>query len=432
MRQINQWLSHKSARWNEYWFSETSGIGYACFRIVFGVVLLFFHIPRLFYIGQLYTREGFLYPMHQFILLHLPVPSFFFAVIINSILIFVIICFIVGYRTKIATVIILLLHFYLTLLENFSTKGFGTIMTIYLCLLLFSPSGSFLSVDNFRNQMRQWKLKGTDAFSAAQPRVRVTLQRVMLWQLALIYLFNAASKLYKGGMGWFTGQQLLRIYSHTHEFARPWASFVFSYLGPVSPFFGFLVIGTLIFIGLGLLRRDEQLYAIAFGVGYHLVTLLTTTVPYVFPFLMFSLYVIAIDSGQWDMWWNRLRAFYANKKARLFYDDECALCRYIAACIQAADVLGRVQYIGISSVSGGNIVILGNTMKREALLREMHVVSFDGSISKGFFAYRTISRMIPLFLIFVPILYIPGVRWTGERIYSLIARNRKNVCRTCA
>lgn len=429
MIHFHQLLIRCEKKWNEYWYREASSIGYAFFRIGFGLVLLFLHIPRLWYIAELYTSEGFLYPMRQFTLLHLPIPSFFAAAILNGILILAIICFTVGYRTKISTAIVLLLHLYLTMLERFSTKGYGAIISIYLFLLLFAPSGSFLSIDYLRNRMRQWVSGIMDMRGVRPPRTRVTLQRVMLWQLSFIYFFNVVAKLSSGGLGWFTGVHVARIYEDTDMFARPFASAIFAHMGWLTPLMGFGIMGMLFFISIGLLRREEQMYAIMFGVGYHSFSLFTTTVPFVFSLLMFSLYLIAIDPDRWDAWWRRLQNYYAKKRAKLFYDDGCGLCQRTVAFIRAVDVFDRIQYIGLSTISDSQVVIGGRAVDRDMLYQEMHFVSPDGSLSKGFLAYRALARMFLLFLPAVPFLYFPGVRWAGDKIYAFIAKRRKNVCR---
>ena len=130
-----------SQRWSDYWLSETTPVGYALFRIALGLVLLTYHVPRLWYIRELYTDTGYLFPMHLFFVLHLPIPSFVFAVFLNVVLICAIFSFLLGYKTKFSAITIFTLHTYFSLLERFSTKGYGSIMIIYALLLIFSPCG---------------------------------------------------------------------------------------------------------------------------------------------------------------------------------------------------------------------------------------------------------------------------------------------------
>ena len=417
-------------RWSDYWFSETTPVGYGVFRIAFGLVLLLYHVPRLWYIPELYTRAGYVFPMPLFFVLHLPIPSFGFAALLNVILICAIIFFIFGYKTRISAIVIFALHTYFSLLERFSTKGYGSIMIIYALLLIFSPCGEFLSVDSMRKRSRSFMKNPRVIFTYS--RVPITMQRIMLWQLAEIYFFNTLSKLSVGGWNWFNGKNVLNIYRDTEIFARPFVLPLLEAFKPLPVILGILIPGTLFFIAFGLLRRNDRPYAIAFGIFYHVFALVTTTVPYVFTFLMLSLYIIAIEPDVWERWWSRFIRHYEGKQAALFYDDTCALCRRSVALIHAADMLNRIRYVGISSVFSATAVLAGREVSRQELLREMHMVSADGSVSKGFFAFRAIARIVPLFWIIVPLLYVPGARWAGERIYSFIARRRKNICRNCA
>ena len=412
-------------RWIGYWFSQTSPIGFAVFRIAFGLVLLLYHVPRLWYIGELYTKKGYLFPMHLFFVLHLLIPSYSLAVALNIVLVSVIIFLILGYKTRFFAIIVFILHTYFSLLERFSTKGYGAIMIIYAFLLIFSPIGEVLSVDSMRKRFQTFIKNSKEDFSYA--RVSITMQRIMLWQLAEIYFFNVSSKILNGGWGWFNGQNMLNIYRDTETFARPFVLPFLEILKPLPILLGFFIPGTLLFIAIGLVRAQDRPYAIALGISYHLFALFTTTVPYVFTFLMFSLYIIAIEPETWERWWWKLMRRYEKKRTMLFYDDACVLCCRTIACIHSADILERIQYIPISSVRSDAVMIGKNQISREDLLREMHLVLLSGSVSKGFFAYRAMMRMIPAFWITVPFLYLPGARWIGERVYAFIARNRKNV-----
>ncbi len=417
--------------WNTYWFARVAPIGFALFRIAFGLVLLLYHVPRLWYVSELYTRDGYLFPMRLFFVLHLPVLSFPWILLFNIILILAIIFFIVGYKTRYAAVIIFVLHTYLSLLERFSTKGYGTIMIIYSLLIIWSPCAESFSVDAAIKRFRRI-IKGASVHErSSYSRVPVTMQRIMLWQLADIYFFNALSKLIWGGQGWFNGQHLLNIYRDTENFARPFALPFLSVFKSLPIALGTLIPSTVLFIAFGLMRRNERPYAIMFGIIYHLFALITTTVPYVFTFLIFSLYIIAIEPEVWERWWSMLLAYFRKKSAVIFYDDACALCRRTIAAIYAADMFERIKFVALSSLSGAYVMVGDREINRQELLHAMYVKSSNSPAVKGLLAYRVISRMIPLFWIFVPFLYIPGARLVGTMAYSFVARNHKNICRMC-
>jgi hypothetical protein len=48
----------------------------------------------------------------------------------------------------------------------------------------------------------------------------------------------------------------------------------------------------------------------------------------------------------------------------------------------------------------------------------------DGRLSEGFFFLRRLSLKMPLLMPLVPVLYLPGAGWVGQRVYDWVARRR--------
>jgi predicted DCC family thiol-disulfide oxidoreductase YuxK len=55
---------------------------------------------------------------------------------------------------------------------------------------------------------------------------------------------------------------------------------------------------------------------------------------------------------------------------------------------------------------------------------EMAVVTPEGQVLRGFFAFREVSRRLPLLWALVPLMYGPGAEWAGTRMYAWVAANR--------
>jgi len=53
----------------------------------------------------------------------------------------------------------------------------------------------------------------------------------------------------------------------------------------------------------------------------------------------------------------------------------------------------------------------------------MYVIS-RGQAYVGYYGYRVMAPALPAFWPLVPLLFVPGVSWVGERVYGYIARNR--------
>ncbi len=65
----------------------------------------------------------------------------------------------------------------------------------------------------------------------------------------------------------------------------------------------------------------------------------------------------------------------------------------------------------------------------------MHVIGPDGRIYRGFFAFRTLARMLPILWPCLPFLHLPLAAQAGPWIYRHVAENRsRHPCRaeTCA
>ena len=70
-----------------------------------------------------------------------------------------------------------------------------------------------------------------------------------------------------------------------------------------------------------------------------------------------------------------------------------------------------------------------NTLDREQLLAAMHCVTRDGRIHRGARCIRFVGMRLPLLFPLALLLWVPGVIWIAEKIYNLIARNRKVLSR---
>jgi predicted DCC family thiol-disulfide oxidoreductase YuxK len=62
------------------------------------------------------------------------------------------------------------------------------------------------------------------------------------------------------------------------------------------------------------------------------------------------------------------------------------------------------------------------------MLEQMHVVTPDRKrFHVGFAAFRWMAWRMPLTWGIAPLLYLPGTRWLGNKVYLWVARNRYNL-----
>lgn len=101
----------------------------------------------------------------------------------------------------------------------------------------------------------------------------------------------------------------------------------------------------------------------------------------------------------------------------VYFDGECVFCRRSVELLKALDLRGalRMRDFRVDPASD----IDPARAEKELLLRTR-----DGRILGGFWAFREMSKRLPLTFLIWPFLYLPGVPWIGERVYAWVADHR--------
>jgi predicted DCC family thiol-disulfide oxidoreductase YuxK len=63
-------------------------------------------------------------------------------------------------------------------------------------------------------------------------------------------------------------------------------------------------------------------------------------------------------------------------------------------------------------------------LEREAALGQIHVIRPDGQVFTGYEGMRHLARCLPLVAWLYPLLFLPGIRWLGPRVYRWVAARR--------
>ena len=106
-------------------------------------------------------------------------------------------------------------------------------------------------------------------------------------------------------------------------------------------------------------------------------------------------------------------------QATVYYDGQCGLCRTAVAWMSRADWLHRVRW-----VAGETVARLPDGLTREMLDAAMYLEDRQGRLHGGFFALRRLATMLPPLMPIAPLMWLPGARPLGVRVYAAIARNR--------
>lgn len=114
----------------------------------------------------------------------------------------------------------------------------------------------------------------------------------------------------------------------------------------------------------------------------------------------------------------------------IIFDGSCGLCRPVVAVLRRLDVRRVVEFLDLHS-DWPIIQRRFPALSRDACLTEMHGIDPRGRVFTGFDTYRALAWMLPAGWLVLPLLYLPGVRWTGRRAFRAIADHRHDtVCGT--
>lgn len=107
----------------------------------------------------------------------------------------------------------------------------------------------------------------------------------------------------------------------------------------------------------------------------------------------------------------------------VLFDGDCGLCQRTMTVIRRLDVFGRVEICDVLR----QWRILQNRypqLSHRACIDDMHAVTETGAVFTGFAAYRALAWVLPAGWLLLPLLYLPGVAWAGQRVYRRIADSR--------
>jgi predicted DCC family thiol-disulfide oxidoreductase YuxK len=105
------------------------------------------------------------------------------------------------------------------------------------------------------------------------------------------------------------------------------------------------------------------------------------------------------------------------------YDGYCPLCIRTMTQLDALDGVRRLRPVDLER-EWGRVEELVPGVSREKMREEMAVVTPEGKVLRGFLAAREVSRTLPALWVLLPVVYAPGAKWAGTRVYAWVARNR--------
>ncbi|MBC1500801.1 DUF393 domain-containing protein [Listeria weihenstephanensis] len=101
----------------------------------------------------------------------------------------------------------------------------------------------------------------------------------------------------------------------------------------------------------------------------------------------------------------------------VLYDQNCRFCKATKRVFEKLDWMNAIEWIPLQEADSTRFT-------EEELLREIHLITPNGSAKKGFFAVRRMLIRFPLTGLIGLILYLPFLKPAGRAGYKMVADNR--------
>jgi len=409
-------------RWMRFWFEPSEPTDLGVSRLLFFSILFLFYLPQDFS-GWATVSSAFWAPTTFFKLLHVPVLSEFALMALQIIWKLALLLVAIGLWTRVSLMTSAALGFYLLgLPHNFGkTHHFDALIVLVMAGLAFSRCGDAWSVDAL---IRAARRSGPVADRPA-PSGEYTWPIRLVWCLMSIVFFSSGfSKLRTSGLSWINAENLAIILQQANY-----------HTSNADPWFGAL---SLRMAGWAWACWLLAASTYVFELGYPLALCFVPARWIVVPGMFMTQLGIRAFMGPtfqqfWfcNMFWIPWRRAGAWLEARLpkraamtiIFDGSCGLCQATVSVVRQLDLLHRID-IRNALTEWPELQRRFPHLTQDACLQDMHGVTADGRTVVGFDTYRTMAWPLPLGWLLLPMLYAPGVRPIGQRVYRWVANRR--------
>jgi len=113
-----------------------------------------------------------------------------------------------------------------------------------------------------------------------------------------------------------------------------------------------------------------------------------------------------------------------NQKDVVLYDGQCNFCRSQIAILRRLDGRDRLEFV---SLHRPDVVILYPNLTFEQLMKEMWLITPQGSQFGGAYAVRYLTRRLPMLWPVTPLMHIPFSMPLWCFLYRQVARFRYKI-----
>jgi predicted DCC family thiol-disulfide oxidoreductase YuxK len=318
-----------------------------------------------------------------------------------------------GFFTRISTILLFLTIVTLHHRNPLILNSGDTFVRIALFFLIFSQAGAALSFDRL---IRIARGKESGEPAAREPWA----MRLIQLQLAFVYFYTFVWKAM--GAMWLSGTAVYYT-SRISDFWRFPVPYIFEHMWTIKLWTWATL---LIEFALGVLIWIKELryWILLAGVLLHLGIEYSMNIP-LFAFIMIATYVTFLEPEHLEKafaWlkakWNRVTHF--QEPVPVLYDAKCTFCNRTLEVVRRLDCFGRLRFYPMHEPATREAFPDFDPSRGE---KEMLVRSSTGWLG-GFFAFRYLSRHLPLLWPLRPMLYLAPMRVAGDRLYRRIAARR--------
>jgi predicted DCC family thiol-disulfide oxidoreductase YuxK len=334
------------------------------------------------------------------------------------------IALLLGLRTRLAQVLVLVFFASVANRNAMIFHGGDAVLLTMLVWTAFLPLGARFSVDALRRALRD----GVEPRAAIETRPQPPIHGpaslaslAVLLEIGLIYFLTALAK---SGETWRNGTAVYYALQ-LDQYATPFGRWLGEQPIAVSRLLTWGTLGLeFAVLPLVMLPWGQPWLRRAAVVGLtvmHLGTWATLELG-PFPFVMIATFVLLLGRRDWaafGRWAGRgLPAVTA------YYDDACGFCHRVAQLVTLADRAGRVHFVGGSEAAASDpsappemaetLVVVEAASGRKRL-RAAAVAALAAALPRPWWPLR--------------ILAWPGLAAPADRLYDVVARNRRRISR---
>lgn len=406
--------------WHQLFLEERSSIGLSFFRIAVALTTAFHVIPSFFQLEDNYLSLGLKEVNESFFtgqVLELvrQSPDWF---VIAFVVLFCVsaFTFLIGLFSQISCILLTLSCYYFYALNSFHIGTLSwDILLVTLVLMCITPyHGDYFSADALIRKDERAYLRPRPFF----------IQRLLQIQIASTFFYTALYKITARG-NWLNDNPVYYLMNYPpdgvtkHFLLKDWMASnpAFCYWTGI-----FIVVMELLLPFLLFYPRSRR-SAICLGFFFHVILILTLDVPAIFFFLFPAQMLLFIHPERVIAWINEKRRLNeAGLRIRVIFDGRCQFCRGSVQQLKVMDLFHHCDYVDFQKET--DLKVLHPDLSREAAVSQLHIITGEGRLYGGFFAFRRLAWVMPMLYPSLLLMYLPFAGWIGPAVYKIIAQNR--------